>query len=337
MKFFSFYSFLFCFLLFLSSKSFAFFTKSEVGREIFAFSKSFQSARTMALERSASAFIVSDPSIMQLNPAAFIFNDSYHHLFSFHFQTGVFAENQGNLSYTRQLSTMSIQASYGWLLYGDIEGYDEYGQPTGQVHSPQSQLFTLSSSIPLRLFRFGSTIKLATDKLSGKLGDRTAIALAFDWGLVWTAKSNLYGFAFVARDFGALIRDYIQDGDSEAYAMAQTYALSAFLKSRQVPRLSLFLENTLPRYSQPALSLGLEYALGDYLFLRSGFNRAWLDLSRDFKELFASHSRPTESYEARFFSLGLGLQLLSFDFDYTFSYLIQGLGVEHRFSLNFRI
>ena len=83
-----------------------------------------------------------------------------------------------------KLNAMTLQISYGWIRYGDIDGYDEFGNPTGQIHSPQSQLFTLTSSFPLTHFRFGSTVKLATDKLSGEVGDRTAIALAFDWGFL---------------------------------------------------------------------------------------------------------------------------------------------------------
>lgn len=335
MHFFKLFFFFVVFFGLITPFSYAFFEKNEAGLEIFSFSRSFQSPRNMALERSAAALPSTDPSIVQLNPAGLSISNEKKNSVALYWQTGTLAENQGTLSYSRKLRSMTVQASYGWISYGDIDGYDEYGNPTGVVHSPHSQLFTLTSSFPLTHFRFGSTIKLATDKLSGEVGDQTAIALAFDWGISWLSKSSLFGFALTARDFGSMIRDYVDDSSDDSYAMAQTISIAAFLKPRTIPRLSLLMENSFPRYSQPTASLGMEYILGKYVFLRGGFNRSWLDLSRDFKELFASNSRPSESNEARLFSLGAGFINSLFSLDYSFSYLTQGLGVEHRLGLNF--
>lgn len=333
-----FFKLFFFFLVFFSLTapfSYSFFEKNEAGLEIFSFSRTFQSPRNMSMERSAAALPSNDPSIVQLNPAGLEIQNNKKNVVALYWQTGAWAENQGFLSYSRKLNAMNVQASYGWIRYGDIDGYDEYGNSTGQIHSPQSQLFTLTSSFPLTHFRFGSTVKLATDKLSGEVGDRTAIALAFDWGFSWQSSSTLYGFALTARDFGSMIRDYVDDSSDDYYAMAQTVSIAAFLKPRTIPRLSLLMESSFPRYSQPTASLGAEYILGKYVFLRAGFNRTWLDLSRDAKELFASNSRPSESNEARLFSLGAGFLHEIFSLDYSFSYLTQGLGLEHRFGLSF--
>lgn len=321
--------------LFASAISHSYFQKNEAGLEVFSFSRSFQSPRNMALERSAAALPSVDPSIVQINPAGLEIANDKKNAVAIYWQTGVFADNQATISYSRKLKAMTVQASYGWIRYGDIDGYDEQGEPTGQVHSPQSQLFTLTSAFPLTHFRFGSTIKIATDMLSGEVGDRTAVALAVDWGVSWVSSSSIFGFSFTAKDFGAMMQDYVDDGSSDSYAMAQTISVSGFLKPKTIPRLSLLLDNSFPRYSQASSSLGAEYILGNHVFLRGGFNRTWLDLSRDVKQLFASQSRSSESNEARLFSLGAGFLHPLFALDYSFSYLTQGLGMEHRFGLSF--
>ena len=81
------------------------------------------------------------------------------------------------------------------------------------------------------------------------------------------------------------------------------------------------------------MNLGAEYALGEFFRIRAGFTRTWLDISRDFKELASSSSRPDETNEARLFSLGLGYNSSLFAFDYAFSYLASSLGFEHRLGL----
>lgn len=326
--------FLICFL-FCSIDALAYFQRHEAGQEVFSFSSTFHSPRNTATEHSNAAEQTSDPGITLLNPAALRLQDGKKNTAAIYWQTGDLAENQGLITYARALSTITVQASYGWISYGGIDGIDEYGEETGVTHEPLSQLVALSAMVPLKHINVGASIKLATDKLSGEENDRTAMGLAFDWGISWIAESRLYGITIAARDFGAMIRDYVDDNDDETYAMAQVFAISGFLKPRTLPRLALYAESSFPRYAESALHLGAEYSLSQYFFIRGGFTRTWLDLSRDAKELFASNSRPGESNEARLFSLGLGYALGPLALDYAFSYLTQGIGTEHRIGVRF--
>lgn len=334
MLFFRTFRFFFIFSFFFGTFCAAYFKKNDAGQEVFSFVSSFQSPRNSALERSAGALPSSDPSIVSLNPAGYQAGKKENQV-AFHFQTGEFAENQGMLTYARSLNQMKFLLSYGWIRYDGIDGYDESGNPTGEAHEPASHLVAVTFSFPLPHVLFGSTIKLAADKLSGIAGDQSAMALAFDWGISYQGASPRFGFALTARDFGAMIRDYVDDGENDSYAMSQTIALSGFFKPAVLPRLSLFAETTFPRYSEPTLHLGSEYIFGKSVFARVGFSRTWLDLSRDFKELFASNSRPSEANEAHFLSAGLGYEHTYFTLDYAFSYLVQGLGIEHRMGLRF--
>ena len=309
-----------------------YFSKHDAGQEVFSFLSTFDSPRNAALEKSAAALPTTDPSIVQLNPAAVLIADGKKRVAEAHWQTGEFADNQGTLSYTTQYKKFILQFSYNWISYGSITGYDEYGEKNGSEYKPFSQLVTATVAFPMKHIRFGATLKFVSDKLTGDTGDQTAMAAAFDWGLTWMSDTKNYGFSFVARDFGAMLRSYVKNG-SDDYPLSQTFAFGGFFKPRSVPRLTLFGEADFPRYAEPDLNLGAEYALGEYFRIRAGFTRTWLDLSRDFKELASSSSRPDETNEARLFSLGLGYNSSLFAFDYAFSVLPESLGYEHRIGL----
>lgn len=313
----------------------AYFKKNDSGKEAFSFLESFISARNAALEKSDAARASSDPGSVLQNPASIFLDSLQKNAIAFSWQTGDFADNQGFIAYARNLGSMIVQASYGWIRYGDIDGYDELGNETGESYSPQSSIAALTLSMPLPHFQFGTTFKFATDLLAEDAGDQTAMAIAFDWGLRWQSSSRKFGFAFAARNFGKMIRAYVENGDTD-YGLEETFAFSGFYVPGALPRLSLFAETTFPRYAEPAVSVGGEYAIGSSLFLRLGFSRTWLDISRDVKELLSSSDRPNETNNARMLSAGLGYSGSRFSLDYSFSYLAEGLGTEHRIGLGLK-
>ncbi len=315
------------------ASDFGYFSKHDAGQEVFSFLSTFDSPRNAALERSASALPSTDPTIVQLNPAAIIIADGKKRVAEAHWQTGEFASNQGTLSFTTQYNKFILQVSYNWLSYGSIKGYNEFGEENGSEYKPFSQLATASVAYPMKHIRVGATIKFASDKLTGDATDQTAMAAAFDWGLTWISDSKNYGFSFVARDFGAMFRGYVKDDADDSYPLSQTFAIGGFLRPRSVPRLTLFAESDFPRYAEPDLNLGAEYALGEFFRIRAGFTRTWLDLARDIRELANSSDRPDETNEARMLSFGLGYTSNLFAFDYAFSWLAESLGYEHRLGL----
>ncbi len=319
--------------LLVPAASFAYFEHGTAGQEVFSFMGTFDSPRNAALEKSASASPSTDPSITQLNPAALRLPDNQKRVVSMHWQTGEFADNQGSVSYTSSFRNFIYQVSYNWLDYGTIEGYDELGEETGVDYNPFSQLATATLAFPMKHIQFGFTLKFASDRLAEEQGDRTAFGAAFDWGVSWIASSRIFGFSVIARDFGCLLRDYVDDGEDSYYPMSQTFALAGFFRPKSIRRLTLYGESDFPRYAEADLNLGAEYALGSYFSIRAGFTRTWLDLVRDFKELASSESRPSESNEAHMISAGLGYSSSLFSLDYGISYLAQGLGFEHRIGL----
>ena len=317
-------------LLAIPVASHAYFTQGDAGQEVFSFINTFDSPRNAALEKSAGAGVSTDPTITQLNPAAVILPEGKNHIAAVHWQTGDFADNQGSIYYTGHFNKYIFQVSYNWLSYGNIDGFNEYGEPTGESYEPFSQLATATFAVPLKHIRFGATLKFAADKLTDDAGDRTAIGAAFDWGITWQSQSNRYGLALMGRDFGCLLRDYVDDGENEYYPMSQTFAIAGFFRPKLLPRLTVFVDSDFPRYQEAFLALGGEYALGQHFFIRAGFERTWLDVIRDAKELMASEDRPDETNNAHMLSAGLGYAMDLFALDYSFSYLAEGMGHEHR-------
>lgn len=311
----------------------AYFTQGDAGQEVFSFLSTFDSPRNASLEKSASAGPSTDPSIAQLNPASLRLPSKNSRIISMHWQTGEFAEGQGTLSYTSSYKFLTYQFSYNWLDYGVIEGYDENGYRIPSEYRPLSQLTTFTVAFPMTHFQVGFTGKMASDKLAEEENDRAAIGVAFDWGFSWQSSSNLLGLAISGRDFGCLLRDYVDDGDNTHYPMSQTFAVAGFFKPQSIRRLTLYAESDFPRFSESTLNLGAEYFLGESFAARIGFTRTWLDLTRDIKQLTASNSRPGESNEARMLSAGLGYTGSLISLDYAFSYLAQSMGWEHRAGL----
>ncbi|MBO4436493.1 MAG: hypothetical protein J5791_06385 [Fibrobacter sp.] len=311
----------------------AYFSQNDQGEEVFSFLSTFDSPRNAALERAASAVPSTDPTIVQLNPAALRLPEGTKRIGEIHWQTGDMAENQGSISYTSSFKWFLYQISYNWLDYGSLTGYDEYGNETGKEYNPLSQLATATISFPMKHIHVGITAKFASEQLADDAGDRTAWGAAFDWGISWQSSSRIFGLAVIARDFGCLLRDYVDDGEDTFYPMSQTFGISAYYRPVIAPRLTIMAESDFPRYAEPKLNLAGEYALGQSFFIRAGFTRAWLDLTRDMKQLISADSRPDEAQTARMLSAGLGYNSRLFALDYAFSYLAQGLGVEHRIGL----
>lgn len=312
----------------------AYFSQDNSGEEAFSFVSTFDSPRNAALERSAGAMPSTDPTVSQMNLAALRVQEGKKHVVEAHWQTGDFAENQGSLFYTTKYKDYAIQISYNWYDVGEIQGVDEMGEYTNQKYNPFGHLFTAGLAFPMKHIQFGAGLKVVAEKLAEERNtDRTAIGAAFDWGIAWQNNSNSVGLSLAGKDFGAMLRDYSDDGEEDYYAMSQAFTASAFFKPKSIRRLTMYTATEFPRFTPPILDIGAEYALGKSFTIRGGWTRSWLDLVRDIKELAASNSRPDEANTARLFSLGLGYSSSLFALDYAFSYLAQGLGMEHRIGL----
>lgn len=311
----------------------AYFSQNDQGEEVFSFLSTFDSPRNAALEKAASAYPSTDPTIVQLNPAALRLPEGTKRIAEIHWQTGDMAENQGTITYTSSYKSFLYQISYNWLDYGTIEGYDELGNSTNTEYNPLSQLATATVAYPMKHIHVGFTLKFASESLSDDAGDRTAMGAAFDWGISWQSTSKILGIALFARDLGTLLRDYVDDGEDTYYPMSQTFGLALYYRPAIAPRLTLMAESDFPRYAEPKLNVAGEYALGKSFFIRAGFTRAWLDITRDVKQLFSADSRPDEAQTARMLSAGLGYTSSLFSLDYSFSYLAQGMGIENRIGL----
>lgn len=313
----------------------AYFSQDNAGEEAFSFLSTFDSPRNAALERSAGAMPSTDPSITQLNPANLKIQDGKTYVFQANWQTGDIAENQGSLYFTTKYADKyTLQLSYDWYDAGTIDGVNTDGNYDGEKFNPIGHLFTGTIAYPMKFVNFGATVKVAAERLAAQMDiDRFAFAAAFDWGISWQSKDKIVGLALAARDMGVTIRDYTDDNEDDHFPLSQTISISGYLHPTSIRRMTLYTSTDAPRFGQANFNLGAEYALGESFTIRGGWTRSWLDIVRDIKELAASKHRPDESNENRLFSLGLGYTSSLFALDYSFSYLAEDFGMEHRIGL----
>ena len=116
-------------VLFTITASQAYFKKNDTGEEAFAFLGSFYSARSAAMENANAAKPSSNPGSVLQNPAAIVLDSNQKNAVSFSWQTSELAENQGYIAYARRVGAMVAELSYGWIRYGDVDGYDWVTRP----------------------------------------------------------------------------------------------------------------------------------------------------------------------------------------------------------------
>lgn len=312
----------------------AYFSQDNAGEEAFSFISTFDSPRNASLERSAGASPSTDPSITQLNPASLKVQEGKTYIFQANWQTGDIAENQGSLYFTTNYNKYALQLAYNWYDVGTIDGVNTDGNYNGEKYDPIGHLITGTIAYPMKYINFGASLKFIAERLSVQMPiDRMAFGVAFDWGISWQSKDKIVGLALAARDMGVTVRDYTDDNEDDHFPLSQTFSISGYLHPKSIRRMTIYTSTDAPRFGQANFNLGAEYALGESFTIRGGWTRSWLDIIRDIKELAASEDRPDESNENRLLSLGLGYSSRLFALDYSFSYLAEDFGMEHRIGL----
>lgn len=313
-----------------TNPAFAYFGKSNEGRAVFTWTALLQTPRTIAMGGSAGALPSEDAGAASMNPAAYRQNANY--LVAAAWQSGDFVERQGLLFVGHQAGPFRVLHTYGFVDNGSVDGYDEAGEATGVVHRPLAQTYAATLAWSMEHFQLGWTGRLLWERLSESTDAQTAVGTSFDWGLQWQPSSPRYGLAFAARNLGTMLRPYVKNGETD-FATSSELAISSYFRPATLPRLALTGEASAPRYAPVAVSLGGEYSLGSSLFLRAGLQRNAIDVIRQVRSVFASEDTPEKTGTHRMFSVGAGYQYRWIGVDYSFSYLEESMGSEHRLGL----
>jgi len=186
---------------------------------------------------------------------------------------------------------------------------------TGYVFSPGAQVLGFSFSQRLTdKFSYGIMTKYATEDM---IYEKKSVIM-WDVGLLYDTRFKSVRLSAVTQHFGPQVEYY-----EYSYPLPQTMAIGisgnilgqeALLVQSPSHRITLAFELVQPRDYDQQYHVGLEYALNEQIYIRSGYKL---------------------NYDSQGLSLGAGLKFLGFNFDYAYSDYGKYLPSVHRLSLGY--
>jgi hypothetical protein len=237
-------------------------------------------------------------AFLSQSEANFMYNQAYQDM------------NYNNAGMALSLENGALGGSLSYLGYGDIEGFDHTGTPTGNVDA-YSGVATVGGGW---LFDFGS-MGFNTKVVQGALADEKAMTAAFDFGGTYVHPAPVLGNSTLR--VGAAIRNlgpgmkFLQQKDP----LPTEWRLGTSLMQLFNQKLNLSVDYGKARGNTGALYAGGEYWVIPFVALRAGYT--------------GNH---TESNGLR---AGLGLKIKDISFDYAFA-SYGDLGLTHRYELLYR-
>ncbi len=277
---------------------------------VYEFLRLDRSARIAALGGN-SASLAGDINSFFQNPA--VLDSATHKQASFSFQKHLLDINSGFLAYGRQLENLGdFGAGITFVNYGRFDETDEVGNTLG-TFSANDVALHLAYSRALQQFGFG-TLRggLGVKFIFSAIQNFRSTALALDAGLLLSIPSEELHIGFAIINFGSQLSTF--DGASEPLPVDVRFSISK--KPEGLPleltlgfiRLADASEQFFLRFRN--FTIGGEFTLTDALKLRFGYS----NLQRQDLSL-------TGTLGLAGFSVGLGVAIERFKFDYAFSSL----------------
>jgi len=264
-------------------------------------------ARAIAMGEAYTA-VADDSSSLYWNPAGLaIMNQSQA---SFMYNQSFQDMNFSNLSLATITEHGGLGGSISYLGYGDIDGFDNAGNPTGNVNA-YSGYATFGGAYLGDLWSAGASIK----GIQGTLADVTARGVAFDLGTNVIYPHEVLGgatlrFAAAVRNLGPSM-SYLDQKDP----MPTDLRLGSSLLRLFDGKLNASVDYSKMRDMKSAFYMGGEYWLVPMLALRTGYT--------------------TKDQEGNGIRAGIGLKIHDLSFDY--AYINYGdLGMAHRYEMTYR-
>ena len=214
-----------------------------------------------------------------------------------------------NASVAVPLENGGLGASLSYLSYGDIQGFDTKGSPTGSINA-YSGVATIGGAWLGDVWSAGFNLK----GIQGELADVKATGFATDLGATLVYPKEVLGGtlrgAGAIRNLGSGLK-YIDQSDP--FPREWRVGLAAVQMMNQ--KLNLSLDYGQQRDLDGSVYMGAEYRASHFIALRAGYA--------------GSH---TESSGIR---AGIGLRHKDLSFDYAFS-PYGDLGMTHRYELTMR-
>ena len=277
------------------------------------------SSRAASLGGSFVTFI-NDPNTIFYNPASISYSEGKQA--SFGFLKHLLDVNSLYASYTQQLDMLDgyVGAGIQYMGYGDFDQMDEAGNLIGSFSVKDIALLLSYARKSEDNFSYGANIKL----IYSSIENYSSVGLGFDVGVLYRIPDQMINIGGCISNMGTQLSTY--NGTRESFPLEMKVGISKTLEHLPL-NININFHNLLDSYSNlfdrlKAFSIGGEFTLSKNLKFRVGYNN-----SR------RTNSTIESSSGLAGFSLGLGLNIEKYIFDYSFSSYGK-IGGLHRINLS---
>lgn len=317
------------------------------GRHVYDFLNLSPSARVAALGGVNVSTYDDDSNLGYQNPG--LVNDSMHEELSLSVVNYLADINYGYASYAHHADKIATTFHGGiqYVNYGSFQGADEYGNLLEEFGANEVAM-VVGAARKYKRFGYGANLKLINSNISGF----NSFAMALDIGGSYHSIDKLFSAGLVFKNMGVQLSTYTPTGQREPLPFEIQTGLSYKLKymplrfsvtatNLEHPQLVYVDPNPEPQYDLSGnlivpkkqivdkvfrhFVFGGEFLLGKSLRLRGGYNHLR-------RQELRSEGRAGMSG----FSLGAGIRVYKFRFDYGYSNF-HAIGGMHQFSLSSNI
>lgn len=259
----------------------------------------------------------SDPLMFLSNPALLdssnLFHPALHYL---NFPGGI---NAATLGYSFSgFSNGIIGVGIQYFNYGELQGFDDLGLPTGGFLANE---FAISTSYARQtgIFNYGGSIKL----MGSVLDSFQAYAIAFDFGVNYQHPAQDLTLAINLRNLGFNVKNYI---DEQNLQLPTDVRIGASFKPEHAPfRFHLTLRNLQARemdfYNPNIIDENQRNSIGASIFRRAVFGveiipSEYFNLQMGYNHLIRREFDTTIGAGSAGFTGGLAFKMKQFEFSY---------------------
>lgn len=181
------------------------------GQAAFEYLRMSNSPHVSALGGFVPASPDKDVSFTLQNPS--LLNPSYHNQLAVSYNMYYAGISIANLQYAYHVAPLNTDFGFGvqYLNYGSFQNTDIQGNNLGDIGAADYSINLTASRKYLERWRYGATLKWA----QSSLGDRSAIAVLADVGIVYEDTANLWTVGAVAKNIGFMVKQYNPQNPAE--------------------------------------------------------------------------------------------------------------------------
>ena len=256
----------------------------------------------------------SDPNVLFYNPAGI--KTIEHIPISFSFVKHLMDINSASLASTFEIDGIGkFGAAIQYVNYGNFTEANQFGDRTGEFGAGDLALILGYANSISENFYYGANLKF----IYSNIDDVSSTGMAVDLGLQYLLLDDGWNFGFSILNLGSQLTAYYNTKED----LPLDVQLGLSKKLAHVPIQFFFSFNKLNAAENrfDYFNAGLEFTLGKAIELRFGYN------NKERKDLKIGSTAGLAGY-----SLGLGVNISSYKFDYAFSSM-GSIGALHRIGI----